>query len=1160
MTNRIVHVCMLIVLTIFAAISANAQSTNSCYSQSGSISANMQIFHADKIDEPVVFDATSSTGIGDFFKEPIDWDFGDGFKAKMCRATHVYRTPGTYTVTLTVRNNAGTQSTITAPVTISSIPAAAGNNILAVVTNGSGNGLTTFNTIQAAVDKAATLNSTATVEVIIPAGATFVENVILRIPVGNNYITLRSSSLGNLAREQRVNRSDLSNVATIKSPLDNNNLPAIRTELLPSGGGICSTSQTCLPSHHYRLQGIQFMVDPGTANGQYEQILGIGTDDAIQNEESEQAHHFILDRCLIYREDYSIGNPNPQRVKNGFEANARNLSVVDSHFSGVNSPGNESHAMTAYNSTGVWGVINNYFEAGSIPFLVGGAFPIIPNAFVHDVEVRHNRFHKPLEKRNLPVEHKWDAKVNFEIKAGRYWVIEENSFDGNWIGSDQAYNVNVNALAADTGGQSTVQDIQFSNNVVKQGPAGILIGHIAGPFLDAPFPARLNISNNLITEVGGELYGIPSCQSGGCSSGQGFVISTVYSDMVIRHNTLFVRRNIIDAAGNSNRPMLFQDNITNHGSVVIDGELGYGIKGDGTNRGCQTIDPLLPGCAPFILTGSPVYFAGSIINRNVIAGTPYYYNPNYPLINTPYPFQTTNYYFPTQDPNNPTGLANIDNHYVNRTGGNYRVVSGTPGKNGASDGLDVGANIDIIDLVTVSTVSGVWNPGFQTQTPYPGPTIPSIPSILEVENYDNGGEGIAYHDNVAGNNGNVYRSNDADIQARSNASNGFEVFNASAGEWLEYAVNVPFARKYDIGVRYASEFNNGKFRIQDCGNDPNNQLCSSPVELTGQVTLASTGNWNNFRVAITRGVQLSSGTHVLRLKMDVNSPDGCNCVVADFDSIVLKSTLFDYDDDGRADVSVYRPSSGTWYLDRSRDGFTALNLGLETDVIAPADFDGDGKTDVSVFRSGTWYRYNSSNGQLITTNFGLNGDIPVQADYDGDGKADLAVWRPTDKTWYRLNSFDGSYFSTVFGLSGDKPAVGDYDGDGKYDLAVFRPSTGQWFIQYSSTAVVTTIVWGLNGDRIAPADYDGDGKTDLTVFRPSDGTWYRLNSTNGQAVIVPFGLSIDLPTPADFDGDGRADIAIYRSGAWYIFRSTEGLSYPAFGLNGDIPTPFTFVQ
>lgn len=269
---------------------------------------------------------------------------------------------------------------------------------------------------------------------------------------------------------------------------------------------------------------------------------------------------------------------------------------------------------------------------------------------------------------------------------------------------------------------------------------------------------------------------------------------------------------------------------------------------------------------------------------------------------------------------------------------------------------------------------------------------------------------------------------------------------------------------------------------------------------------------------------------------------------------------FDFDGDGKTDISIFRPSNGEWWINRSASGQTvAAQFGSSADRIVPADFSGDGKTDIAIWRpsSGEWFILRSEDGSFYSVPFGTAGDIPAPADFDADGKADPAVFRPSSGTWF-ISKSSGGTDSATFGQSGDIPVVGDYDGDAKADISVFRSSTGEWWLN-RSTAGVVAATFGVSTDIPVPDDYSGDAKTDIAIFRPASGEWFILRSEDASYYSLPFGLTGDVPAPGDFDDDGKADPAVFRSGIWYLQQSTSGVLIQQFGSANDKPVPSAFL-
>lgn len=265
-----------------------------------------------------------------------------------------------------------------------------------------------------------------------------------------------------------------------------------------------------------------------------------------------------------------------------------------------------------------------------------------------------------------------------------------------------------------------------------------------------------------------------------------------------------------------------------------------------------------------------------------------------------------------------------------------------------------------------------------------------------------------------------------------------------------------------------------------------------------------------------------------------------------------------------ADVAVWRPSTGAWWVMGGAGGSNPASIqwGMQGDKPVHGDYDGDGKADFAVFRpsSGIWYYLQSSDGAwgpLMA--WGNSTDILVPGDYDGDGRTDRAVWRPSDGTWYIVRSSDGGFMYYYYGSSGDIPAPADYDGDGRTDPTLWRNSVQTFYSINSSNGAFVFTPLGLSSTQPVSADYDGDGRADHAVR--SGATWTIKKSTD-QATIstTPSGdVSTDIPAPHDFDGDGRWDVAVWRdsNGTWYIRKSSlsGALQQVQWGQSGDQPVP-----
>ena len=158
-----------------------------------------------------------------------------------------------------------------------------------------------------------------------------------------------------------------------------------------------------------------------------------------------------------------------------------------------------------------------------------------------------------------------------------------------------------------------------------------------------------------------------------------------------------------------------------------------------------------------------------------------------------------------------------------------------------------------------------------TSTPFSG-TAMAIPGTVPAANFDNGGEGVAYHDLTSGNAGGAFRATDVDLEPAS--VGGYDVGWVSAGEWLNYSVNVAAAGSYTMTFRVASLGQGGTFHLMMNGTD-----------VTGRLTIPDTQGWQNWQT-VSATVTLDAGAQAARLVMDSS---GVNAV-GNFQSMAFAST------------------------------------------------------------------------------------------------------------------------------------------------------------------------------------------------------------------------------------------------------------------------------
>ncbi len=411
------------------------------------------------------------------------------------------------------------------------------------------------------------------------------------------------------------------------------------------------------------------------------------------------------------------------------------------------------------------------------------------------------------------------------------------------------------------------------------------------------------------------------------------------------------------------------------------------------------------------------------------------------------------------------------------------------------------------------------------------PVPAAVPGAFEAEDYDLGGEGAAYHDTTAANDGGAYRLTEGvDIAASAGASNGHVVGWVKAGEWLHYAIHVQSGGLYSISARVASSGAGGTFRM----------LVDS-IDVTGLITVPNTGGWGNWANVTRAGVNLLAGVHVLRVAMNANGPGG---FVGNFDRFSISSSTplglpslpgvlqaEDYDLGGEGvayhdttaanDGGAYRPAEGVDIAADPGAGNGAL---------------------VGWAKAGEWIRYTVN----VTTTAMYDLSVRVASPAEGgtfnvtvDG-ADVtgALAVPNTGGWLTWSSVDKSGIALSLGTHTVRVVMASNGASG------FVGNFDQ--LQFTLAPVFPAIPGTIEAENFDDGG-EGTGYHDTTAaneggqYRPAEGVDIAASGTAGNGFLVGWAkagewlrYTVNVAASASYD----LSVRVASSGAGGTFRVT----------------------
>ena len=198
-------------------------------------------------------------------------------------------------------------------------------------------------------------------------------------------------------------------------------------------------------------------------------------------------------------------------------------------------------------------------------------------------------------------------------------------------------------------------------------------------------------------------------------------------------------------------------------------------------------------------------------------------------------------WWPARDLNRADGIwmsADAGEHWTQCNAG-LRMLSGTtlafnPDKSG--------------QLILGTDGAGFYAMDAGNSTPFV--SAAPLPGTIQAEDFDRGGEAVAYHASADSNTARNYRSDSSCVKA---GGSGFVLQLSSAGGWFKYSVNVATAGNYDLSFRVT------------CTLGARIHLEANGVNVTGPVAVPRTESDHRWSDVVVHNVFLEEGPQFLKI-------------------------------------------------------------------------------------------------------------------------------------------------------------------------------------------------------------------------------------------------------------------------------------------------------